>query len=61
VGRLRSAGFGYTLGKNIGYAYLPMDLAAIGTPLAVEVFGDRIAAEVAPDILYDPRGHRIRA
>jgi 4-methylaminobutanoate oxidase (formaldehyde-forming) len=61
VGRLRSAGYGYTVRKNIGYAYLPVELAEIGTPLVVEVFGERVAAQVAPDILYDPRGDRIRA
>jgi hypothetical protein len=29
--------------------------------LEVEVFGERVPAEVAPDVLYDPRGDRIRA
>jgi glycine cleavage system aminomethyltransferase T len=61
VSRLRSAGYGYTVGKNIGYAYLPLDLAKEGTPLCIEVFGQRIGAEVAADVLYDPRGDRIRA
>jgi 4-methylaminobutanoate oxidase (formaldehyde-forming) len=61
VGRLRSGGYGYTVGRNIGYAYLPLELAKVGTPLAVEVFGERIPATVAPDVLYDPRGERIRA
>ncbi len=61
VSRLRSGGYGYTVGKNIGYAYLPLDLAKEGTPLCVEVFGERIGAEVAADVLYDPRGERIRA
>jgi len=61
VGRVRSAGWGYTVGKNIGYVYLPVGLAVLGTPLEVEVFGRRFAAEVAPDVLYDPKGNRIRA
>jgi 4-methylaminobutanoate oxidase (formaldehyde-forming) len=61
VGRLRSGGYGYTVGKNIGYAYLPLDSTKEGTSLAVEVFGGRIVAEVAPDVLYDPKGERIRA
>jgi len=33
---------------------------AVGTPLAVEAFGARFAAEVAPDVLYDPAGTRLR-
>jgi len=61
VSRLRSGGYGYTVGKNIGYAYLPLDLAKEGTPLEVEVFGERIKAVVAADVLYDPKGERIRA
>lgn len=61
VSRLRSAGYGNTVGKNIGFTYLPLELAKEGTPLAVEVFGERIPATVAPDVLHDPRGERIRA
>ncbi|MBI4735181.1 MAG: GcvT family protein [candidate division NC10 bacterium] len=61
VSRLRSAGYGYTVGKNIGFAYLPLELAKEGIPLAVEVFGERIPAQVAADVLYDARGERIRA
>jgi glycine cleavage system aminomethyltransferase T len=61
LGRLRSGGYGYTVGRNIGFVYLPVDLAqAVGTPLEVEVFGECVAAEVAPDVLYDPQGARIR-
>ncbi len=61
VGRLRSGGWGYTIGRNIGLVYLPPGLARRGTALAVEVFGARLAAEVAPDVLHDPPGARIRA
>jgi glycine cleavage system aminomethyltransferase T len=62
LGRLRSGGYGYTVGRNIGFVYLPRELAqATGTPLEVEVFGERVAAEIAPDVLYDPQGARIRA
>jgi glycine cleavage system T protein len=61
LGRLRSGGYGYTVGRNIGLVYLPVELAAaVGTPLEVEVFGERVTAEVAPDVLHDPRGARIR-
>ena len=62
LGRLRSGGYGYTVGRNIGFVYVPVELAqAVGTPLEVEVFGERVSAEVAPDVLYDPQGARIRA
>jgi 4-methylaminobutanoate oxidase (formaldehyde-forming) len=61
LGRLRSGGYGYTVGRNIGLLYLPIELATPGTALEVEVFGERVPAEVVPDVLYDPQGARIRA
>jgi glycine cleavage system T protein len=60
VGRLRSGGWGHTVARHIGLVYLPATLAAPGTPLEVEVFGARVAAAVAPDVLYDPAGARLR-
>jgi 4-methylaminobutanoate oxidase (formaldehyde-forming) len=62
LGRLRSGGYGHTVGRNIGLVYLSADLARnVGAPLEVEVFGERVPAEVASDVLYDPQGARIRA
>ena len=60
VGRLRSTGYGYTVRKNIAYAYLPTALAAEGARLEVEVFGSRLPAVVTADVLYDPKGERLR-
>jgi 4-methylaminobutanoate oxidase (formaldehyde-forming) len=60
VGRIRSGGYGYTVGRNIGLAYLPLELAAQGTGLEVEIFGERVGAAVVADVLYDPRGVRLR-
>jgi dimethylglycine oxidase len=60
VGRLRSAGWGYTVGQHIGLVYLPPALSAVGTPLEVEAFGAHFAAQVAGDVLYDPAGIRLR-
>src|SRR4030095_2845108 len=51
IGRLRSAGWGYTVSRHIGFVYLPPSLSATGTPLEVEAFGARFAAEVVPDVL----------
>jgi 4-methylaminobutanoate oxidase (formaldehyde-forming) len=61
VARLRSGGYGYTVGKNIGLAYLPLELAREGTELSVEVFGEKIAARVERDVLYDAGSARIKA
>jgi len=60
VGRLRSGGWGYTVARNIAFIYLPPDLAKEGTALEVEVFGERVPAVVAADVLYDPKGEKLR-
>lgn len=60
VGRIRSGGYGYTISQNIGLAYLPLDLAEEETQLEVELFGERVGARVAADVLYDPHGVRLR-
>jgi 4-methylaminobutanoate oxidase (formaldehyde-forming) len=58
VGRLRSAAFGYTIGRTLGTAYLPREIAE-GAQIEVDVFADRVSGEVAADVPYDPRGLRM--
>jgi glycine cleavage system aminomethyltransferase T len=60
VGRLRSAAYGFTVGRNLAYAYLPVALGP-GERVQVEVFGELVDAEVADDVQYDPRHERVRA
>jgi glycine cleavage system T protein len=59
--RVTSGGIGYATRTSIAYAYLPPELAAVGTACEIEVFGERVPAEVAREPLHDPRGERIRA
>lgn len=59
VGRLRSAAYGPTISRTIGTVYLPSGLPA-GTPLEIDVFGDRVPAQTAADVLVDPAGLRMR-
>ena len=47
VGWITSGGYGYSIRKNLAYAYLPTEHATLGTKLDVELFGERIAATVA--------------
>ena len=61
VGRLRSGGYGYTVAKNIGLVYLPLELVKQGTELKVDVFGELVSAQVAPSVLYDSKGERLKA
>jgi 4-methylaminobutanoate oxidase (formaldehyde-forming) len=61
VGRVTSGGYGFAVERSIAYAYLPPDLAAIGTRGDVEVFGEWVGFEVVREPLWDPDGARIRA
>ena len=60
VGWVAAGGFGYSVRKSIAYAYLPMEFAKAGTKLEIECFGEQVGAEVAPAVLWDPKGERIR-
>ena len=61
IGRVRSGGFGYTLQKNILYAYLPIDIAKAGERLEIDLIEGRRPAEVTATVLFDPKGERLRA
>ncbi len=60
VGRLRSASYGFTVERNLAYAYLPPTLQP-GDTVAVEIFGELVAADVADDVQYDPGNERVRS
>jgi 4-methylaminobutanoate oxidase (formaldehyde-forming) len=61
VGRVTSGGYGFAVEQSIAFAYLPPDLAAIGTRGDVEVFGEWVGFEIAREPLWDPEGARIRS
>ncbi len=61
VGRVRSGGYGYTVGKNIALADLPVELAVEGTLVELDEAGNPRRAQVCRDALYDPEGLRLRA
>jgi 4-methylaminobutanoate oxidase (formaldehyde-forming) len=60
IGRVRSAGYGFTVGRNVALGYVPAGLEE-GAQVGVEVFGEIVPAEIAPDVLYDPETERVRA
>jgi glycine cleavage system T protein len=60
ITRVRSGGYGYTLKKNIMYAYLPVATAKTGTRLEVDLIEGRYQAEVTATVLFDPKGERLR-
>jgi glycine cleavage system aminomethyltransferase T len=61
VSRVRSGGFGFTVKRNIAFAYLPLELAKSDPGLEIEIFGDGVPASVTRDVLWDPSGDRLRA
>jgi 4-methylaminobutanoate oxidase (formaldehyde-forming) len=61
VGRVKSAGQGYTIQKAIAYAYLPIQMASTGTQVEVEMFGIKRQAQIADEPLFDPKGERIKS
>jgi glycine cleavage system aminomethyltransferase T len=60
VGYVTSAGFGYSTGESLAYAYLPAGYAEEGTIVEVEYFGDRVPAAVVSEPRWDPEGARLR-
>ena len=61
ISRVRSGGYGFTVGKNIVYAYLPIELAQAGRTFQVELFDQKVQAAVGPTVLVDPKGEKLRA
>jgi 4-methylaminobutanoate oxidase (formaldehyde-forming) len=60
IARVRSGGYGYTIKKNILYAYLPVEIAITGTRLEVDLIEGRFHAEVSETVQFDPKGERLR-
>ncbi len=61
IGYVTSANFGYSVGKFLAYGYLPVDCATVGTKLEIEYFGQRLAATVADDPMFDAKMVRLRS
>jgi 4-methylaminobutanoate oxidase (formaldehyde-forming) len=59
IGRLRSVAYGPTVSRTVGYAYLPAR-PGDDASLEVDVFDDRVPAVIAPDVLVDAAGDRMR-
>jgi dimethylglycine oxidase len=60
AGYVTSAAFGYSVGRTIAYAWLPVEAAEPGTAVDIEYFGEKIPATVRPEPLFDPEMARIR-
>jgi dimethylglycine dehydrogenase len=61
VSYVMAGGYGHTVDESIALAYLPVEHAADGTALEVEILGERRPARVVEEALYDPAGERLRS
>ena len=61
VGTITSGDWGHRVGMNLAYAFVDPDLAAIGTTLELDFYGDRVPASVIPPCPYDPDYARIKS
>jgi len=61
AGYVTSAAYGYTIGKNIAYAWLPALAAVPGRPVEIEYFGTKVPAVVAEEPLFDANMSRLRS
>lgn len=53
LGYVTSSDFGYSVGQHIVYGYLPVEYAVPGTPVEIQYFGERVAAAVREEPLFD--------
>ena len=59
VSRIRSVAYGYTVGRMLAYAYLPVDVPE-GAEVVVETLDGDATAVVTADRLVDPAGDAMR-
>ncbi len=61
IGIVTSGGWSFTLDTSVALAYVHPEFAAPGTALEIEIFGQRQAATVALEPIFDPRNERLRS
>ncbi len=61
IAYVASGGYGHALRKSIAFAYLPVAHTEPGTRLEVAILGERRAATVVEQPLYDPKNERLLA
>ena len=60
IGYVSSADYGYSIGKHILFALLPIAHSAPGTQLEIQFFDRRHTATVRNDVLFDPKMERLK-
>jgi dimethylglycine dehydrogenase len=60
VGYVTSGGYAHHVQQSMALGYVPVELAADGTGLEVEINGEMYAAKIVGSPLYDPSGEKMR-
>jgi dimethylglycine dehydrogenase len=61
IGRATSGYYGHNLKKSLAIGYVQAEFAPLGTPLAIEILGERKPATVLRESPYDPDNLELRA
>ena len=61
VGVTTSGAFGHAVNKSLAFAYVPPELATLGTVFDVMVFSDMHKATIIADSIWDPENLRLKA
>jgi dimethylglycine dehydrogenase len=61
IGVTTSGGYGHCVQKSLGFAYVDIAYADAGTAIDVDLLGDRCAATVLAEPVYDPANEHLRA
>ncbi len=61
IGTISSAGYGHRVQKNLAYAFVKPEFAALGTRVEVGILGQRYTAIVTESCLYDPQNEKVKA
>ena len=61
VGTVTSGGYGHRIQRNIAFAFMMPEYAAVGTPLQIDILGHLTPATVSEPSLYDAEMSRVRA
>jgi dimethylglycine dehydrogenase len=61
IGVTTSGGYGHAVQKSLGFGYVEPPFSKPGTQFFVELLGERHAATVLRDPVYDPNNQRLKA
>ncbi len=61
IGRATSGYYGHVLKKSLAIGYVQSSFAAVGTPLQIEILGERKKSTVLVDSPYDPENRDLKA